>query len=114
MMCLCRDQPRFLLETLGVSLLVWAALLGEYVLMLQFVGLTLNLAQVILALTLARLAFLVPLPGGLGALEASQVAAMELLGFSPALGISLCLIIRARDLVLGGAGLGIWGWTSRF
>jgi uncharacterized protein (TIRG00374 family) len=113
MMTLCRTRPQFLIETMGVSLLIWAGLLWEYMLMMQFMGLVLNLPQVILALTLARLAFLVPLPGGLGALEASQVLAMQLLGLSPALGISLCLIIRARDLILGAAGLGMWGWTSR-
>ena len=113
MMALCRSRPRFLFETLAVSLLVWAGLLWEYALMLQFVGLSLTLPQVILALTLARLAFLVPLPGGLGALEASQVLAMQLLGVSPALAISLCLIIRARDLIFGAAGLAVWAWTAR-
>jgi uncharacterized membrane protein YbhN (UPF0104 family) len=113
MMTLCRSQPRFLFEAMGVSLLIWLGLLWEYQIMARFVGLSLDLSQVILALTLARLAFLVPLPGGLGALEASQVLAMQLLGFSPAFGISLCLIIRARDLVIGGAGLSAWGLVAR-
>jgi uncharacterized protein (TIRG00374 family) len=112
MLSICHSSRGFILKVLSASLLVGLGLLGEFALMLWFVGLPLNLAQVILALTLARLAFLVPLPGGLGALEASQVLSMKLLGFSPALGISLCLIIRARDLILGGTGLGLWAWTT--
>jgi hypothetical protein len=40
-------------------------------------------------------------------LEASQVLAMTALGFSPALGLSASLLIRARDISLGGLGL-LW------
>jgi uncharacterized membrane protein YbhN (UPF0104 family) len=65
--------------------------------------------QTIIVLTAARLAFLSPSPGGLGTLEASQVLAMQVLGVDPALGISMSLLIRARDITFGG--LGIW-WGS--
>jgi len=113
MAALCQTKPDLMRNTLGVSLLIWAGLLWEYSLMLSFVGIHLNLAEVILALTLARLAFLVPTPGGLGALEASQVLAMQLLGINPALAISLCLVMRGRDLIVGGAGLGLWARIVR-
>jgi len=53
----------------------------------------------------ARLAILLPFPGGLGALEASQVIVLSGLGYTPAQGAALALLIRARDLVFGGAGL---------
>ena len=113
MAALCQARPRLILHTLGVSLVVWGGLLWEYSLMLSFVGLNFNPAETILALTLARIAFLVPLPGGLGALEASQVLAVKLLGANPALAISLCLLMRARDLLVGGAGLGLWARLGR-
>ena len=58
-------------------------------------------------MTATRLAFLTPLPGGLGALEAGQVLAMQTIGLDPALGISVSLLIRARDLAFGLAGMGI-------
>lgn len=106
---LCRERPRVLLHTLGISVIVWVGLVGEYLLMAAFLGLSLSIPQVMLVLTLARLAFLFPLPGGLGALEASQVLAMHLLGLNPALGISISLVIRARDLIFGGIGLGLGG-----
>jgi uncharacterized membrane protein YbhN (UPF0104 family) len=59
-------------------------------------------------LTAARIAFMLPSPGGLGTLEASQVLMFEVLGFNPALGISISLLVRGRDLLLGGLGL----WMS--
>jgi hypothetical protein len=43
-----------------------------------------------------------------GALEASQVLALGALGINPSTGISLSLLIRARDIALGGLGLW-WG-----
>jgi uncharacterized membrane protein YbhN (UPF0104 family) len=92
---------------------VWLSLLGEYLLMVRFLGIPFDLVQGVIALTLAQLAFLVPLPGGLGALEASQVLAMQLFGLSPALGLSLSLLIRARDVIFGGAGLILAAWLAR-
>lgn len=105
---LCRRQPLALLQALLVSLLTWGLLIAEYWLSLYFLGTTLTFDQTIVALTAARLAILLPLPGGLGALEASQVLAMGVLGLPPALGLSLSFLIRARDVLLGSIGL-CWG-----
>ena len=87
--------------------LTWVLMVAEYWLMVRLFGVELTLVQTILALTAARLAFLTPLPGGLGALEAGQVLAMQSIGLDPALGISVSLLIRARDLAFGLAGMGI-------
>jgi len=105
----CAQKPLALFQATLFSALVWAALVIEYWISLQFLGLQFNLMQTIIVLTAARLAFLSPSPGGLGALEASQVLAMQVLGIDPALGISMSLLIRARDITIGG--LGIW-WGS--
>lgn len=101
----CRRHPRALLAALGVSLLAWVGMAVEYQLMAWTLRLALQPAQALSGLTLARLAFLAPLPGGLGALEASQVMAMTALGLPAAAGLSLSLLMRARDLLLGGLGL---------
>ena len=108
-----RQRPGLVLAALILSLVIWAGMILEYWLMLHFLGLPLSLAQTITALTAARLAFLAPTPGGLGALEASQVFAIQALGFSPALGISATLLIRARDLAIGGLGLWWLGILTR-
>lgn len=100
-----RSQPRLIIISFLLSLLTWALAILEYHLTLTFLGASLTLPQTITLLTAARIAFLTPLPGGIGALEAGQVLTISALGFDPALGISASLIIRARDLTLGAIGL---------
>jgi uncharacterized protein (TIRG00374 family) len=113
MQILIRQKPVTILSALALSGLVWALLLAEYWLSLAFLGVQTDLIQAIAALTAARVAFLTPLPGGLGALEAGQVLAMQALGVHPAVGISLSLLIRARDVSFGLLGL-LWaGMLSR-
>ena len=104
----CRQHPGTLWLAVLVSMVSWLLMVAEYWLALHFLGATLTAAQTIIALTAARVAILFPLPGGLGALEASQVLAMQLLGLDPAIGLSLSLLIRARDIMFGGVGLW-WG-----
>lgn len=109
---LARRQPRAMLKALGASLLVWAALLFEYWLLLLFLGLQLNLFQLIALVTASRLAMLAPTPGALGALEAAQLLVMQTLGFDPAYALSLSLLIRGRDVFFGLIGLW-WGGLVR-
>ncbi len=106
---LCRRSPRQMMFAAGLSAAIWLALVAEYWLMTRALGLQLSFTETIVLLTAARLAFLFPTPGGLGALEAGQVIAMEALGFDPALGLSLSLLIRARDILFGAVGL----WLGR-
>jgi hypothetical protein len=102
---LVHQNPKAMLPVLASSVLIWIFSLGEYWLAIYVLGARLTLQQTVIALTVARLAFLTPLPGGLGVLEAGQVLAMQALGFSPALGIAISLWIRLRDLILGALGL---------
>ncbi|HWQ83671.1 MAG TPA: lysylphosphatidylglycerol synthase transmembrane domain-containing protein [Anaerolineales bacterium] len=104
----CRQKPLTLLTTMFISLFTWIVMVGEYTLLLNFLGLAVSPAQAVIALTAARLAFIVPTPGGLGAFEASQVLAAGALGFSPLSGLAVSLVIRARDLLFAAAGL----WLS--
>ena len=105
---LLRQYPLMVYGILLLSGLIWLLMLAEYWLALSFLGAQISLSQSIIALTAARLAFLTPLPGGLGALEASQVIALQALGFSSSLGISISLLIRGRDILFGLMGLW-WG-----
>jgi hypothetical protein len=104
----CRQAPLALAQAWGVSVMGWLALIAEYWLMLNFLGLPLTPVQVIAMLTAARVAILLPLPGALGTLEASQVLVLSLMGLNPAAGIGISLLIRARDVMLAGTGLW-WG-----
>jgi glycosyltransferase 2 family protein len=100
-----RRHPKALLASWAVSLLSWVLMLVEYGLMLTFLDVHMDIWQTLAALTAMLVSFLMPLPAGLGALEASQVFVMNALGYPSAVGISLCLLIRARDILLGGFGL---------
>jgi uncharacterized protein (TIRG00374 family) len=94
-----------LLGALFFSMVAWTGMAVEYFLMASFLEVNLSFEQILAALTAALFAFLMPLPGGLGALEASQVYALTSMGYAPAIGISLSLIMRARDMLNGGLGL---------
>lgn len=100
-----RQKPGVLIQVAAISTLSWLLVVAEYWLTVYFLGETLTTSQVIILLTAARIAFLLPSPGGLGTLEASQVLVMGAFGLSPGLAISASLLIRGRDLALGGFGL---------
>ena len=100
-----RRHPMALLVALGFSLLSWAGMAAEYFMMAGFLQAQLTPEQTLAALTAALFAFLMPLPGGLGALEASQVYVMTVFGHPAAIGIGISLLMRARDILNGGLGL---------
>lgn len=106
---LFRDHPMTMLLALSASALSWLAMIGEFWLMTRVLGLAMSFEQAIFALVAARVAILLPLPAALGTLEASQVLAMNTLGLPPSAGISLSILIRVRDLLLGLLGLWIGG-----
>lgn len=106
-------RPVVLLAGAALSGVIWLILLGEYLLMLQFLQIPLGLVDGMIALTVAHLTFAVPVPGGLGTLEAGQVFAMQMFGLDPVLGLSLSLLMRARDVLFGAAGLFISGWMAK-
>ncbi|GJM41056.1 MAG: hypothetical protein DHS20C20_13380 [Ardenticatenaceae bacterium] len=108
---LCRQNPSALGGAIAVSALSWGLMITEFYAMASFLGVSLSLVQLITLMTAARVAYLLPLPGGLGTLEASQVWALGLMGFNPAAGLGLSLLIRLRDVLLGL--LGLWWMGQR-
>jgi uncharacterized protein (TIRG00374 family) len=109
----CRRHLKSLLLALGASLLVWIGMVYEYVFMLACLRAELDFQQALASLTVVRLSFLMPMPAGLGTLEASQVFAVTAFGLPAALGLSLSLLMRARDLLIGGLGLLLAGQGFR-
>lgn len=101
----CRRHLRSLVPALLASLAAMAGIVAEYYLMVHFLGMQITPTQILAALTAMQIAFLIPLPGGLGALEASQVFTLGAFGEPAAAAISLTLLMRARDILNGGIGL---------
>lgn len=106
----CREHLAAILFSVNFSLAVWALAAFEHWLVYAFFGLKLSLPQLVVLVAAMRLAFLTPLPGGMGALEASQLLALQALGLDPAFGVGAVLWIRVRDLAL--AGIGAWLGTA--
>ncbi|MDA0241903.1 MAG: lysylphosphatidylglycerol synthase transmembrane domain-containing protein [Chloroflexi bacterium] len=105
----CRDHAGAFWLAMLLSVVSWLLLAGEYWLMAQFVGLRMTGWQAVALLTAVRLAYLLPMPGVIGSLEASQIWALGAMGLPPALGLSLSLLIRVRDVALALVGLAVGG-----
>lgn len=99
-----RRNPRLVAAGGLISLANWAVLLADFWLATRLVGMDLNGLQFAGFVVAARLAILLPIPAGLGALEASQILAAQSVGVNPALGLALVVLFRARDVVLA-----VWG-----
>lgn len=105
----CRRHLSSLLTAIAVSLLAAVGMVSEFFFITIFLHIDLSFSQTIAAWTAGWLAFLVPLPGGLGALEASQVFALGAFGIPAASAISVTFLMRGRDLLIGGLGLFLAG-----
>lgn len=109
----CQQAPLVLVMGLMLTLFSWILVLIETWLALVFLGVRVEPLQVVGIVAAAQLAFLTPLPAGLGALEAAMVFTLRGLGYPPAHGASLALLVRVRDVTLGGLGLWLGGWMIR-
>lgn len=116
---LCRDAPLVLLAGLGLTLLSWGVVLVETWLALTFLHVPIHPLDVVAIVAATQLAFLVPVPLGLGSVEAAQVTVFQALGLDAAQAISLVLLVRVRDTAVGGLGVALGGreawqwWRSR-
>jgi glycosyltransferase 2 family protein len=101
----CRRHFSALLIAIVISVCAGAGMVAEFALITNFLGIRLPFWQTVAAWTAGWLALLAPLPGGLGALEASEVFALGAFGISAALALSVALVMRGRDIFIGGVGL---------
>lgn len=105
----CRRHTRTLFAAAGASLLACAAAVIEYGFITSFLAVGLSVPQIVVAWTAGWLSFLVPVPGGLGALEAVQVLALGAFGVSQAAAMGVAVAMRGRDLLLAGIGAVLGG-----
>lgn len=91
----------------------WVLMLMEFALSARFLGIPLSPVETLAALTAARFAFLLPMPGGLGALASSQVLVFTAMGYDASAAAALVIYIRIRDLTIGLVGLALAGRMMR-
>ncbi len=99
-----KKNGRLFLLLILISTLITGFLLLEHYLVAGFMGVHLTFFQTFLVSTIPYIAFMLPLPGGLGILESSHAAMFALLGIQIN-AVVLVLIIRIRDLIFVFIGL---------
>lgn len=93
------QKLRFLVAIL-LSLLGWVGLLAELHLVLQFVGIETDVYDFLIILLAMRMALLLPMPGGVGTLEASVLWSFHTLGLPPSAALGVIALMRARDAII--------------
>jgi uncharacterized membrane protein YbhN (UPF0104 family) len=101
----CQRHPHRLIVALIFSALAGMEIIIDYALIATFLNIHLPFGKMVAAWMMSWISLLMPLPGGLGALEASQVFVLGKFGFSAAAALSLTLLMRGRDILIGGLGL---------
>jgi len=100
-----KQSKRTLVLAVLLSLLGWVALLGEQALLLGLLGLDITLQGFVLIIVALRLAMLLPLPGGIGTIEASVLWAFQILELPASAALGLIAMIRLRDAIVLVTGL---------
>jgi len=98
------QKTRFLLAIL-LSLLGWAGLLGELYVILNFVGIDAKLHSFLIILVAMRMALLLPMPGGVGTIEASVLWSFHTLNLPAGAALGLIALMRLRDALVLVIGL---------
>lgn len=91
----------------GLSLLGWAGMIAEFWLLLHFVDVPVDLTSFVFLFTVVRLAFLLPLPGGIGSVEAALFWAFQALALPLSAAAGLIVLMRLRDVVILLAGAAV-------
>jgi uncharacterized protein (TIRG00374 family) len=99
-----KHHLRIFLFLILISLFISAFLLLEHYLVARFMGVKLTLFQTFLVSTIPYVAYMMPIPGGLGLLEGATAGMFAILGVNINAFV-LVFIIRMRDLVFVMIGL---------
>jgi len=101
-----KERKPALLNAFILSIFGWAGLLAELWLLLSVFDLALGFSAFLVILVAMRLSFMLPLPGGVGSLEAALFWAFHHLSLPAEAAIGLMALMRLRDGVMLMGGLG--------
>ncbi len=105
LLALTREHKWSLLVALVLSLLGWAGMVLELWLLLGFFAPSADVDGFIVLFVATRLAFLLPLPGGIGTLEAAVFWACQGLGLPATAALGIIVLMRLRDAVIMSCGM---------
>jgi uncharacterized protein (TIRG00374 family) len=101
-----KHQPRVFSLGVIVSLLIELVILVEYRLLLSAFGLAFDWPTLMMIVVTGGLARSVPVPAGLGALEAGQVALLAIASGDAALGFVVGIVVRLHEAFWAALGFG--------
>ena len=78
----------------------------------ESIGMGLTKTQTIGTMVMVYFAYLLPVPGGLGAIEAAVVLSFTTFGYNTTQALSVALLMRVRDTVQAGIGIALGGFDS--
>lgn len=99
-----KEHLRVFLILILISIVIVSFLLLEHYLIARFMGVHLTFMETFLVSTIPYVAFVIPIPGGLGILEGGHAAIFAALGISINAFV-MVFIIRMRDLAFVFVGL---------
>lgn len=91
---------------IAISLLAWSFTIAEYALLAQFLGIGLSAFESFLVATIPLMAYLFPVPGGLGMLEGAQAGMFSLLGYSTSVALAVVVMVRVKEIFFSSIGFG--------
>ena len=100
-----RTKKIHFLFAILLSVFGWVGLLGELYLILHFVGIEADLYSFLIILVAMRMALLLPMPGGVGTLEASVLWSFHTLNLPASAALGLIALMRVRDAIVLMIGL---------
>jgi hypothetical protein len=105
MRTLLKLEKRALAQALFLSLLGWVGMIFEVWVLLDFFDIRPDFTALVLLLVAMRLAFLLPLPGGVGTLEAAMFWGFTGLGLPLSGAAAVIAMMRLRDTLVLLVGL---------
>lgn len=108
-----RTKKIYFLLAMTLSLLGWLGLLGELYLILHLVGVEAELHSFLIVLVAMRMALLLPMPGGVGTLEASVLWSFHTLNLPASAALGLIALMRVRDAIVLVIGLVCLRYASK-
>lgn len=98
-------DTKYFYQAMGICLLSWLLMFAEYKIAGLMVGENLTVAQSFLIFSFVGMAYIMPVPMGLGTLEASQVSAFSIIGLGAAPGLALSFLVRLKDFLIAIIGI---------
>lgn len=107
-----KNHSKFFLYVVLVQIVMYGLMFLEYYFAISLFNFTPNPFVVFMLMGAVAFSYSMPVPMALGVLETSQTSALGLLNINKTIGLSISLIIRAKDLtktLIGGLALFYYG-----